>query len=175
MMFSQLDGYNRILVSGPQRSGTRVCSKAIAGELCMSRLDELDFGVDDRKRLSVVLQKSTRPLVIQCPGMMHVLQELADMDTCVVVMMRNKDDIRKSMKRINWNWEQHELSKYAAVWHNSVPPNVKDIVDLKYYIWEHRQKDLIPNYQEIEYESLSANALWRPPEERKHFSPHQTY
>lgn len=174
-MFQQLDGFGRIMVTGPQRSGTRFAARAIAKELRMHYMDEEDFVFDNREHLERELRKYLIPVVVQCPGLMHVIHEYDNLDTCIVVMLREKNDIRKSMKRIGWQYEEYEKQKYAQTWLNDVPPEVEDIVDLKYYIWENRQKNLIHNYQEIQYESLQSNLLWKPEEERKHFGPHQTY
>lgn len=46
-MFEHLKAYKRIVVSGPQRSGTRIVAKAVAQDTNKSFIDEVDIAVHD--------------------------------------------------------------------------------------------------------------------------------
>lgn len=167
-MFAQLSHFEHILVSGPQRSGTRFCSKIIATDLGYRYVDEADIGYHNISRVYENLRGSS--CVIHCPALGHALHRIVDGDICVVFMLRRPADIRKSMKRIGWDYGQPERDKYVA---EGFTCDQGDIVDLKYAAWE-QQKENIANFQEIEYESLSAHPRWIPQERRLHFGAHQT-
>ena len=127
-----INEYKRIFVTGPQRSGTRYASFAIA--------DYLDYNIlyggkikefkrpyvlpEDPKvnddtwshntgtpnynfiidwsKLLTVVEKQERH-VTQCPQYSHQIQELKREDTLVVWMERNPDDVIKSEDRIGWH------------------------------------------------------------------------
>ena len=48
-----------------------------------------------------------------------------------------------------------------------------EIEEMTYFIWETKQRKLIPNWIEIEHSSLEGHELWVPREQRRHFKEWQ--
>lgn len=167
-MFQQLAGFNRILVSGPQRSGTRFCSQIIAEELGYRYVDEMDIDYNDVGKLNE--KANGGGAVVQCPGLSHVLHLITRPSDIAVMMLRDIEDIERSQRRIHWNYADVEWKKCVDEWGN-MP--ARCVAELKYVIWA-QQKELIQHYQEIWYESLSAHRRWVDEEKRKHFGAYQT-
>jgi len=77
-MFELLSQFNTILVTGPQRAGTRICAKMIAYDTGHEYVDEDSIGMDSLYRLYGLLE-TNRPMVIQCPVLcrhIHLLSEV---------------------------------------------------------------------------------------------------
>lgn len=163
-MFENLRDYNRIVVTGPQRSGTRICAKMIAQDTGKIYVDESEIAVDSLHRTIQVL--FNRGIVLQAPGMCHAVHSFGNNDGLLIVLMRrNIADIIKSQERINWTYEAAELLKYGG---KSGP-----IAKLKYEFWE-QQKPFINNWLEVDYTSLAIHPLWVPKEKREGFGDTQT-
>ena len=175
-MFEKLTKYSRILVTGPQRSGTTIAAKMIAKDTGYKYIDEFDFGTKDEKGFLSTLT-NCKNLVIQCPAMSHLVHKVANDDTLVVMMMRDINDIVASEKRVNWSGGPYaELEKFGMTGKRarSFRQHGGKISELKYKRWNEEQKNKIPNYLELEYESLSKHPLWVPKEKRVNFHPKQT-
>ena len=100
-MFEELGTYRVVLVTGPQRSGTRIAARMIAADSGLRYVDEDEFGVYNHKRLRAIIAQA-EGVVIQCPAMCHMVHKVAAEDVLVVMMMRDVDDIVASEKRIDW-------------------------------------------------------------------------
>lgn len=151
----------RIIVTGPHRAGTRIASKIIAHELDYDWVSEEDIDIDD---LSLFYENlKFDKTVIQAPGISsfcHVIPNVL-----IIYMLRDVDEIIESQERIDWQYEQYELSKYFLE---------EGIISLvKYESWEY-QKRFCKNYFELEYKDLSGHEFFIDRESRKHFSPTQT-
>lgn len=177
-MFEHLSSYSKILVTGPQRSGTRIAAEMIAEDTGLRYIDEEEFGVRSKKNFNKLLANESN-IVVQCPGMCRIIHEHSASDTLIVMMIRDVEDIVASEERVDWihgYWD--ELVKYGIPHTNSdlrtarregVRPSV-----LKYDFWEKEQRDKITNYMELEYESLAEHSMWIPKEDRKNFTEKQT-
>ena len=66
VFLEQLKKFSKILVTGPQRSGTTITANIIAKELGYKYYDERDVGVRSATALFKVLSKDER-LVVQGP------------------------------------------------------------------------------------------------------------
>jgi len=167
--------FERVLVTGPQRSGTRIAAKMIAQDIGYKYVDELDFGVHDREAFERILE-DTR-IVVQCPTMCHAIHKYADDETLVVLMVRDLDDIAASEERIGWEagpyaeYHNYGMSDKQAIRHRR---HGGRIAAIKYGHWRARQRDLIEHYVELEYESLAGHPLWIPKEQRIDFRHNQT-
>lgn len=167
-MFEHLMKYKKILVSGPQRSGTRICSKMIANDTKYEWIPEDNIAHDYNvaKRLL-----SKDGVVIQVPMQTHLV-DLFDDDVLVVFMRRAVEDIITSQKRIGWSsafkYEGGERRNYNAA-DIDMP-----IAEIKYFIWDHLQRGRIKHAMDIPYESLSKHPLWVPGNLRGNFKSHQT-
>jgi hypothetical protein len=170
-MFEHLAEHRIILVTGPQRAGTRICSKMIAYDLEYTFVDEDEICVDSLNRLWRLVESGDH-LVVQCPALCSFVHLLTDQQyvtnpecVAVVFMLRDPKDILASQRRINWGWETPELMRYNAAG--------IDACCVKRYEWN-RRKATVPNSYEVEYESLAGHSLWVPKDQRKEFAPVQT-
>ena len=50
----------------------------------------------------------------------------------------------------------------------------KSIEQLTYHIWENHQRELVPNWIELNHSSLEGHELWVNKEDRKDFTEQQT-
>lgn len=167
-MFEHLKKWSRILVVGPQRSGTRIAATMIAHDTDYWFVGEEEIGVDSLNRLWKILQISHR-IVVQCPALTCYAHLLArpDPGLCVVMMRRDLDDIKASEERIFWKWEPTELIRMGVTGGNSA--------QLKYQRWNGSQKaDLGAQGYEVEYSSLEQHGLWIAKPARGRFGPRQT-
>jgi len=162
-MFEHLAEHRAILVTGPQRSGTRICAKMIAHDTGHAYIDELNLNIDSLYRLQDAF--SLTNVVIQCPAMCRFIHNFAGEEVLVVMMVRDIAGIIASQKRIDWDAETIEMVRYQVF--------DRPIAQTKYEFWE-TQKTGIQNYLEMEYESLASHPLWVPKEERINFTSSQT-
>lgn len=172
-MFEYLKDFPVILVTGPQRSGTRICAKMIAHDTGHRFVDEREIHTDSVYELIQVIRYQRKgPVVVQCPALCYAVgwgyitwtPEIA-----VVLMRRSIHDIYESQKRIDWGWGNIEHLHYA----NMPSPNLA-IAQRKYWTWDNVQRQIIMNPFEVEYDSLSAHPLWVPKEQRKDWDAWQT-
>jgi hypothetical protein len=164
-MFEWLASFDKILVTGPQRSGTRICSKMIAYDTGHEFIDEASISMDGMYRLNLFLE-AARPLVIQCPVLCRYVHMFKGNKIAIVLMRRAVEDIIKSQERIGWQWEWLELARYDRT--------DGSIAEIKYQFWAQYQKERIQHAFEIEYESLAVHPLWAAKELRQDFAPIQT-
>jgi hypothetical protein len=164
-MFEWLKPFSRIFVTGPQRSGTRICARMIARETGHDYIDETDFHFDSLYLLFSLLEKKER-VVVQCPCLCRHIHLFSDEHAAVILMRRNLRDILRSQKRIRWTWEWLERDRYGRT--------EGDISGIKYEYWEKHQKKKIKHSYEIEYGSLARHPLWLSKEARTSFSATQT-
>ena len=168
MMDSSLD-LQYILVTGPQRSGTRFGAKVFRSEFGHRYIDETEIHTDSLySAAELLIPGGADRLVVQCPGLCRNVHFFGDRnDVLIVMMIRDLADIRASQDRIRWGWETLELSRYDA-------PSVAEIAHIKYTYWQMFQRPGIKHWHELCYESLSAHRLWIPKERRTDFGFAQT-
>lgn len=164
-MFEYLKDFHAIVVTGPQRSGTRIASKMISEDTGKHHIDERHIYIDSLYRFRDAVFSGG---VIQAPALCRFCHVFGNNDQYAVVMMRRPiEDIIASQERINWTrqWEPLELAYY----------NVEQgpIARVKYEFWQ-EQKQAINHWFEVEYESLRDHRLWVPKQERLEFASHQT-
>ncbi len=168
-MFEHLAEFDVILISGPQRSGTRICARMVADDTGHRCIDENDYGPHNEDRWHELVETGGN-VVIHCPAMCHILHDFAgDERVAVVFMRRDLRDIITSQERIGWTKreEPRELVKYGAAY--------GPVALVKYDHWERAQRDLFPEERrfEIEYESLAEHPFWIPPAKRPYFGHRQ--
>lgn len=164
-MFEHFTKYQHILVTGPQRSGTRICARMIAHDTGYHFVDEREIATGSLHVLLMVFANHPNT-VVQAPGLCHCVEGIANEKVAIVVMRRNIEDIIASQERIGWIFEPVELLKYKA--------KAGPVAKVKYLWWEHYQRPVIKHAYEVEYESLSAHPLWIPKEQRGEFQHDQT-
>jgi hypothetical protein len=170
-MFEHLARFRKILVTGPQRSGTTICGQMIAYDIGCRYVDEMRFGVRSLKQIRRLLADQVQ-MVIQCPALCRWAHELAEKDpenVAVVLMRRRVRDIIASQERINWTrrFEPAELSVYGI--HDGGCISV-----VKYTFWETVQQGRIKHAFEVPYESLKGHPLWVSKSRRRFFKAKQT-
>lgn len=173
-MFESLAEHARILVTGPQRSGTTIAARMIAHDTGYLFVPEERFGTDKRRAFEGMLKSDH--FSVQCPTMCRWIHEYADDETLVVMMIRDTDNIRASEERISWGVGAYpELMRYGMSIRQarSFRLRGREIAPIKYAYWRDRQRSSIPHWLELEYESLSEHPLWVPKEERACFRARQ--
>ncbi len=160
-----MTSFHKILVTGPQRSGTRIVAKMIAHDNKIRYVSEQQVRIKSMKKANQFLSLDER-LVIQCPGLCHCIEELASATVLIVIVVRNVKDIIASQSRIGWTrFEGGELRKYGKT--SGI------ISKVRYAYWE-MQKELIPNWLEVKYEDLKDHPMFVPKKERQDFKWNQT-
>lgn len=159
-MFESLATYRKILVSGPQRSGTTICARMIATDLKYRYFDEMEFGVDDVRKVFAIVDNLDR-IVVQCPSLSASLWMFSHPDILVIFMKRDLADIIASQNRpiyesspdLIWTTthEPVELMKYGR--------QSGIIAQVKYDGWE-AQRPYVRNAIDVEYASLAAHPMW---------------
>lgn len=153
-MFEGLARFDRVLVTGPQRSGTTICARMIAADTGYVYVDEEDIGIHYLETLRALLDER-RGVVVQCPALARWVHTL-DVESVLVVWMRRAlVDILASQERIGWverGEEELELSKYDSL---SGP-----VAEVKWRFWQRVQRPRLANWMEVLYEDLSVHPLW---------------
>lgn len=160
----RLRGHTRIVVTGPQRSGTTIATKMLAQDLGFDCHLENAFNFHDLGVLCDLLQRER--IVVQAPTMAFVCHHLS---ATLVFMRRDVKAIAKSEARIGW---RHATAEKRRYFYSGPLP----VAQLKYHVWETYQRPglALDRYVEIDYESLKQHPLWVPSELRKQFGDHQT-
>ena len=178
-MFDHLKKFDKIVITGPGRSGTTIAAKIIADELKYKFVDEAWFSGTFFEIFEVLISEPRRKMVVQAPCLSHRLHEIGDRDNVAIVLMRRDiDDILESSKHtLTFNekiipdaftvcderWRKFCLSKYNVT-EGCLPQIVYDY-------WDNYQKDKIKHSFELEYLDLKNHPLWiKKPERRKHFT-----
>lgn len=164
-MFEHLARYQRILVSGPQRSGTTIATEMIAADTGYRVVREEAFDVYDVVKLQTILH--AKNIVAQCPTMVAFLPELADENTLVVWMRRPVAEIIASQKRIKWRYESVERER-LGLFESNTP------IAVAKYEWWAANKHRMAHTFEVDYSSLKQHRLWVAPEQRIAFHARQT-
>jgi hypothetical protein len=165
-MFENLAVHKKIVVTGPQRSGTRIGAKMIAADTGYQFVDEAEFLIKDSDLFREFLQRDG--VVVQAP---HMLKDVVDdppPGILIVLMRRDLDQIHASASRIRWAEEfggnTTELKKFGLT--------EGDSAAVKYDYWDSHEKS-VP-FVEVPYESLRAHPMYVPDEQRKSFGHWQT-
>lgn len=172
-MFAALHRFERIVVTGPQRSGTTIAARMIAHDTGHAYVDESEIHVDNL-RLMRLLMRVGKQVVIQCPGLSrHAHEWRHHSGNLVVWMCRPLEDIVQSQERIGWGHCADELLKYGLN-----PREVSDPVALvKQRFWEQSQRPLfvgeLGKYVEQPYGQLAKHFMWVPKKQRQDFRPRQ--
>lgn len=161
-MFEDYKKYKRILVTGPQRSGTRICAKMIAEDTGYEYLD--DRTVIHISELREAVKQDG--VVVQCPGMARWIHWFGDDDTLIVWMKRPLKEILASEKRVNWGHNLNELATYGV--EGGISSEVKN------KFWVETQRGKIKHFVEQDYKKLAKHRLWVDKKRRSRFTGSQT-
>lgn len=165
-IFAHLAVHSRIVVTGPQRSGTTIAAQMIAHDTGHRYVDEREFG-------SISVSAWRRKLedehiVVQCPHMLKAILDDPLPEVLVVLMRRPLDEIYASQDRIGWDSRFGGNTQELAVFGRTEGSSA----ELKYEYWDMSPKP--PNYLELDYGSLRDHPLYVAQEMRADFDPKQT-
>jgi len=151
--------YRKVVVSGPQRSGTHIGAKIIADMLKFRYIEEGDFKINSFPTFKRKYNKLLN-IVVQAPGIAHKLHKL-NPSWFIVFMYRSTPDIIASQKRINWRDEYIERNKYINEFNLSGGMLNEPICIIKYLCFTVYQLKFINTHAaKLSYESLSHHWLW---------------
>jgi len=155
-IIEQCKEYKKVLVTGPQRSGTTFAAKSIAKILGYRFVDEEEYKVHNEMMFISYLTLNEK-LVIHAPAMSHLLP-LNYHDTFVIWMQRNIMDVIKSEDKIDWHirefWNEKNKSINRFPFHTSVIEAFPNNKLMKDWIWNNLQKVHMYNYAELNYKHL---------------------
>lgn len=182
-MFEFLRDRYPILVSGPGRSGTRICAKMIAHDTGLDYIDEVMvpglFVIGEEVRAITNLLLNKRNVILHCPTLCRYLHELP-IDAFVVFMVRDVEEIQRSQQRVHVKKKslEREYNKYgySRFFKSGLPKTAEDISVLKHKFWQQRQKPEMQEdeYMEVQYYDLRSHPLWLEKEQRRNFKWNQT-
>ena len=160
--------HKKIIVTGPQRAGTRIATTMIAQDTGLRFVDESEVGYYDIEKMRDFIKYEDN-FVIQAPNFSNIIDQFSD-DVLIVFMMRPIEDIDASRVRIlhingGCNNKRRSNDKEKLLGRKQAP--------LKYEDWEEQKKN-IKHYLEVEYDSLKEHPLFVPKEHRANFQWNQT-
>jgi hypothetical protein len=161
LMFDYLKKFKNIVVTGPQRSGTRITTNMIAKDLGYDIVDELDY-----KDIFKLFDDT--PKVIHAPMKAYECHTFPK-EVAVVFMIRDTKDILKSQKRITWGCNHVEVKSYIPL-KEHYNNKLTNSCDIKYEVWNNYQKKNITNKFEVKYKDLTKHPLYIPKKDRSGFS-----
>jgi hypothetical protein len=154
--------FSRILVTGPNRSGTTISGRILAHELGFTFYPEERITAGDVRQF-IYLFCTEENFVLQAPGMCHVAHELNHPKSAVIFMLRNPEDIRASEMRIGYHWT--DGSRYFR---DTISAEEQVQLFKKY-----QAKNLKRRVFYLHYEDLQEHALFIEKKLRKNFAPRQ--
>jgi hypothetical protein len=172
----RLDGKLRVVVSGPQRSGTTIAAKMLAADLGFKYIDEMAFGTHDIHGLMRELKKPR--VVIHAPALSRFLELIPN--ASIVWMRRALTDVLLSQRKLGLDifahpgkpFEQNEDSERDAYGEHSSEP----LAAVKTRYWEQFQRiHLGDRAFDLDYDTLNGHPMWVDSEARKEFHRRQTY
>ena len=163
-MFETLKEFSNIVISGPQRSGTRIAARIVAEDAKKIYVDEKDLNYHDFRLLEWYLDRGN--VVIQCPGLCHLLHRITTPSTLIIMTIRPIEEIQASEVRC-WSDQSKLIELYKYGYSNGV------ISRIKYDFWNNHQKPILnERAREINYQSLERHSLFI--KDRKNFRWDQT-
>jgi hypothetical protein len=155
----------KIIVTGPQRSGTRITAKIIADTFQIPYIDEFEY------RAKWFLFRSKAQLLkayaAQAPAIMQRAWQLPK-DVAIIVCVRDINDIVTSQKRIKWNCEEIEKAKFNKIAGLDMSQSIAKIK----YDYAEKMKDERTIF--IKRGLFSEHPLWLPKNKRIDFAFYQT-
>ena len=173
-LLDKAKNYSRIIVTGPQRSGTTYCAYILAKDLDYPHFDEKIFSSGNYNKFKNYISKNN--YVLQTAVFTYCLQDINLESTLIIWMDRDNKDIAESEKRIKWRGLKGTKSRYSKYY-----PHYRDLINsfkenapLKKHIFDKIQ---IPEMQvdwiKVPYDILNQTSEFKTKEERKKFTSKQ--
>ncbi len=171
-MFEHLAKHAKILVTGPHRSGTTFTARCIAHDTGHEFRAEERIHFDCRYLMQLHLEDE-RPFVIQCPFMAHIIHTFQQV--MVVWVSRDKAAVTRSLNRMHNSQNGAQIRPQLMIEAMRKKYNAqgigKDLYDIQYENWL-VQRERLPNWEQVQYESLTRHPLYWA--ERNNFHVRQT-
>ena len=173
-----------VAVTGPERSGTTIATEMICSSTGYMNVSEEawdnDFGL-----LWRLLCKGDG-IVVHAPHLtfrVHEIDRHCPERVLIVFMLRAVADIVASQRNCHWgarsehsadNGDPKGWGNPASRWYDAASHEMfRDVIEPEAHlclnrqrVWHRRQKQLVSNYVEVEYETLRSHWLWLEPEKR---------
>lgn len=175
-MFEDLQCFPRILVTGPQRSGTRICARMVAKDVGHRYLDEREYAISEAGELSKKLESSREKTVIHGPAIMAMAPKILRAGDLLIYMDRDYNDIKASRARINWNDGQREINRLYT-FHPYLMAHAMDgatDITLKQALYARYNITGPFSTMRVYYGDLQDHPLWLEEGKRKNFTWYQT-
>lgn len=181
-LLNKLKNYSKIIIAGPQRTGTTYCAYIIAKDLGYIHLDENKIAISSVETVKEKL-KTKEKLVVQCPELTYQIHEISspkEQPTIVLIMKRNIKDIQNSEKRIKWRgfngiknrYKRKFKSLYSEEWWDKWKDN--QTAELRYYFYNnHQYYNMKVEHMYVPYKILEQTSEFISKEKRKNFEPKQ--
>ena len=178
--------FKKVLVTGPHGAGNKITATIISNDFDLPYIrgeqtwKSWDYKDPEPMGLFSFHERlKDESWVIFGPSQSSHLHNIAHylQDVLVVFTYKNIDEIKdystrnrfvRNITHLN-EWETHrniidkdfpELS-FLKNW---------EIEEMTYFLWEVKQKNLLPNWIEVDHSSLAGHELWVPKENRRHFT-----
>lgn len=157
--FSFLKNFSKIVVTGPQRSGTNLLSQHLLDKFFefagYQYVDELEFDFYLETRFAEKMTDKKK-MVIQAPTMSHLAHHLDAPNTFVFFCIRKVSDIINSEERAGWNGHKFERANYRRSEFDQIP-----ISQAKYDYWffEQRAQMKCP-FGEVHFSAMESSSIW---------------
>lgn len=171
--------YPIVIVTGSERSGTRLGCKILASETGRVRVEEecwveknlwWPHVTDLKARMEAFIEgrapwEPIKPCTIHAPTLFRWIVPLDRLpQVAVVVMRRPMEDIEKSRKEnTKVGLSQEDLLKRLG-WYDKKKGVISKI---QYDFWENKQKSKMEHAFELEYDSMKTHKFWVSPEDRE--------
>jgi len=161
--------YRKIVVTGPQRSGTHITARILADIFNIEYIEERTFGFKSFFKMKVLLVTKAH-YSIQAPAVMHKVWELSN-DIAIVVCVRKLKDIIASQNKIGWTrrFARLEKNKFKDIDGLDMDQCVARVK----YDYAEKMKDDRTFF--VKREILVEHPLWVPAEQRTNFRLKQTH
>lgn len=172
---AHLGSCSRVVVSGPQRSGTTFAAQALADTLRLRFVDEHELKVGDPRELTRLLAHDDS-WCLQAPGFSYMLHHLPAVPGLAVVwMLRDHGEILASQRRVGWCRQQERLErdKYEGA------PQCSITMNSRFKLWHWRTWQAAAcaaSTYELQYDSdyLTSHRLHIGKAQRQSFGAKQT-
>jgi hypothetical protein len=184
-LLDKLKKFSKIIVTGPQRSGTTYMSYILSKDLHYEHIDEVKYRSGTKPSTQFFIERlNKKNIVIQAPTQTHILHKLKnDSDMIILWMNRSDEDIIKSEDRIGWHkkcFKTEELPKYLKLCESDFNEyhekflSFKRNSHLKKFVWNNLQKQIMKNtFVEVEYDILEQTKEFIPKSKRINFGSKQ--
>ena len=172
-MLKRCKNYSRVIIVGPQRSGTNFATKQLAQDLGLRYVGQYEFGYpdDDPSREFKALLRDAAKIAVHAIQLTPWINDLEGGDTIAIYIVRKRSEILASENRVNWSTAGFPLQK--QLYSIRFPQQVDTLQifernsDMVNYFWDNFVKnDLKIPYVEFRYDDFSSSEGWIPPHNR---------